>query len=150
MMKKSVISLIGMPNIISSIKRDNTFKGTADKGCLYTNEEVHLIGNARMVYDNLTISSEFIIFNPVTGKFLQTSFMLIKNISKSIKDKKIISKVSLEINDSDIFGLLGPNGAGKTTMFYIIYGLMNQDEGEMILSDKDISKLPCTKDQNLE
>ena len=53
----------------------------------------------------------------------------IKNISKSIKDKKIISKVSLEINDSDIFGLLGPKGAGKTKMFYIIAGLMNQDEG---------------------
>ncbi len=66
----------------------------------------------------------------------------IKNISKSIKDKKIISKVSLEINDSDIFGLLGPNGAGKTTTFYIIAGLMNQDEGEMVLADKDISKIP--------
>ena len=73
----------------------------------------------------------------------------IKNISKSIKDKKIISKVSLEINDSDIFGLLGPNGAGKTTTFYIIAGLMNQDEGEMVLSDKDISKLPMHKRSKL-
>ena len=73
----------------------------------------------------------------------------IKNISKSIKDKKIISKVSLEINDSDIFGLLGPNGAGKTTMFYIIAGLMNQDEGEMVLYDKDISKLPMHKRSKL-
>ena len=66
--KNSVISLIGMPTIISSIKRDNTFKGTADKVVFHTNEEVHLIGNARMVYDNLTISSEFIIFNPVIVK----------------------------------------------------------------------------------
>ncbi len=73
----------------------------------------------------------------------------IKNISKSIKDKKIISKVSLEINDSDIFGLLGPNGAGKTTTFYIIAGLMNQDEGEMVLSDKDISKIPMHKRSRL-
>lgn len=73
----------------------------------------------------------------------------IKNISKSIKDKKIISKVSLEINDSDIFGLLGPNGAGKTTTFYIIAGLMNQDEGEIVLSDKDISKLPMHKRSKL-
>ena len=73
----------------------------------------------------------------------------IKNISKSIKDKKIISKVSLEINDSDIFGLLGPNGAGKTTTFYIIAGLMNQDEGEMVLADKDISKIPMHKRSRL-
>ena len=66
--KNSVISLIGMPTTISSIKRDNTFKGTADKVIFHNNEEVHLIGNAKMIYDNLTISSEFIIFNPVTGK----------------------------------------------------------------------------------
>ena len=66
--KNSVISLIGMPTTISSIRKDNTFKGTADKVIFHNNEEVHLIGNARMVYDNLTISSEFIIFNPVTWK----------------------------------------------------------------------------------
>ena len=66
--KNSVISLIGMPTTISSIKRDNTFKGKADKVIFHTNEEVHLVGNAKMIYDNLTISSEFIIFNPVTGK----------------------------------------------------------------------------------
>ena len=66
--KNSVISLIGMPTTISSIRKDNTFKGTADKVIFHNNEEVHLIGNAKMIYDNLTISSEFIIFNPVTGK----------------------------------------------------------------------------------
>ncbi len=66
--KNSIISLIGMPTTISSIKRDNTFKGAADKIIFHTNEEVHLIGNARMIYENLSISSEFIIFNPVTGK----------------------------------------------------------------------------------
>ena len=34
-------------------------------------------------------------------------------------------------------------------MFYIIAGLMNQDEGEMVLSDKDISKLPMHKRSKL-
>ena len=52
----------------------------------------------------------------------------VKDISKSIKGKKIVSKVNIEINKSDIFGLLGPNGAGKTTTFYIIAGLMNPDD----------------------
>ena len=66
--KNSVISLIGMPTTISSIRKDNTFKGTADKVIIHNNEEVHLIGNAKMIYDNLTNSSEFIIFNRVTGK----------------------------------------------------------------------------------
>ena len=73
----------------------------------------------------------------------------VKDISKSIKGKKIVSKVNIEINKSDIFGLLGPNGAGKTTSFYIIAGLMNPDEGKIFLSNKDISKLPMHKRSKL-
>ena len=73
----------------------------------------------------------------------------VKNISKSIKGKKIVSKVSIEIQESDIFGLLGPNGAGKTTTFYIIAGLMNPDDGEIKLSNQDISKLPMHKRSKL-
>ena len=73
----------------------------------------------------------------------------VKDISKSIKGKKIVSKVSIEIHESDIFGLLGPNGAGKTTTFYIIAGLMNPDAGEIKLSNQDISKLPMHKRSKL-
>ena len=73
----------------------------------------------------------------------------VKDISKSIKGKKIVSKVNIEIHESDIFGLLGPNGAGKTTTFYIIAGLMNPDNGEIKLSNKDISKLPMHKRSKL-
>ena len=71
------------------------------------------------------------------------------DISKSIKGRKIVSKVSFGINKSDIFGLLGPNGAGKTSTFYIIAGLMNPDDGKIILSNKDISKLPMHKRSKL-
>ena len=73
----------------------------------------------------------------------------VKDISKSIKGKKIVSKVSIEIHESDIFGLLGPNGAGKTTTFYTIAGLMNPDDGEIKLSNQDISKLPMHKRSKL-
>ena len=73
----------------------------------------------------------------------------VTDISKSIKGKKIVSKVSFEINKSDIFGLLGPNGAGKTSTFYIIAGLMNPDDGKIKLSNKDISKLPMHKRSKL-
>ena len=73
----------------------------------------------------------------------------VKDISKSIRGKKIVSKVSIEIHESDIFGLLGPNGAGKTTTFYIIAGLLNPDDGEIKLSNQDISKLPMHKRSKL-
>ena len=63
------ISLTGTPTTITSNKDNNDFSGTANKIIFYTNEKVHLIGNAKMIYKNLTISSELIIFNPITGKF---------------------------------------------------------------------------------
>ena len=63
------ISLTGMPTTITSNKDNNDFSGTANKIIFYTNEKVHLIGNAKMIYENLTISSELIIFNPMPGNF---------------------------------------------------------------------------------
>ena len=63
------ISLIGMPTTITSNKDNNDFSGKANKIIFYTNEKVHLIGNAKMIYENLIISSELIIFNPMTGNF---------------------------------------------------------------------------------
>ena len=39
-------------------------------------------------------------------------------------------------------GLLGPNGAGKTTSFYMIVGLIEPGEGNVLLGDRDITDLP--------
>ena len=66
----------------------------------------------------------------------------INNISKTFKDKKVVSEISFELSPGDIYGLLGPNGAGKTTTFYIIAGLLSSDEGQIMLSDEDISTVP--------
>ena len=65
----------------------------------------------------------------------------IKKISKSIKGKKIVSNITFSVESGEVFGLLGPNGAGKTTIFYIIAGLMNCDNGKIILSNKTISNI---------
>ena len=66
----------------------------------------------------------------------------VTNISKSIKEKKIISDISFKVNFGEIFGLLGPNGAGKTSSFYIIAGLMHADKGSVILEKNDITRMP--------
>jgi LPS export ABC transporter ATP-binding protein len=70
-------------------------------------------------------------------------------ISKTIKDKKILSEISFRVNQSQIYGLLGPNGAGKTTTFYIIAGLVNSDGGEINLLNNCISNLPMHKRSKL-
>jgi len=63
----SVISLVGSPSFISSNKQDSTFDGKAENILFFNDEKVHLIGNASMKYENISISSNMIIFNPQTG-----------------------------------------------------------------------------------
>ena len=66
----------------------------------------------------------------------------IKKLSKSIKEKRIITNISFDVKSGDIFGLLGPNGAGKTTTFYVIAGLVNASNGKIIFAGQDISNTP--------
>ena len=64
-----IISIDGIPSSIKSNKGDSFFSGTAEKIIFFSDEKVHLIGNASMQYENVSISSNIIIFNPRTGKF---------------------------------------------------------------------------------
>lgn len=73
----------------------------------------------------------------------------VSNVFKSIKEKKIISDISFNVNYGEIFGLLGPNGAGKTSTFYIIAGLINADNGKVILEKEDITRMPMHLRSNL-
>lgn len=65
----------------------------------------------------------------------------LENISKAyVKGKKSVDSLNLEIKDGEIFGFLGPNGAGKTTTIKMITGILNADEGKILVDDKDINK----------
>lgn len=65
-----------------------------------------------------------------------------KQLAKIYKPRRVVDNVSLEISSGEIVGLLGPNGAGKTTSFYMIVGLVNADEGQILLDDNDITHFP--------
>ena len=69
----------------------------------------------------------------------------VRNISKSIKNRQIINKISFDISKGQIVGLLGPNGAGKTTTFYSILGLVGIDSGEIYINEKDVTQMPSYK-----
>lgn len=69
----------------------------------------------------------------------------LKNVSKSIRNKRIVKDISFEVLLGQICGLLGPNGAGKTTTFYLIAGLIKSDSGEILLGDEDVSNIPMHK-----
>lgn len=67
----------------------------------------------------------------------------IKNVSTSYtKGKKIIDNMNLKIEDGTIFGFIGPNGAGKTTTLEMVTGVLQIDEGDILIDGKSIIKEP--------
>ena len=65
---KNVISILGRPSTIESSMKDTVFSGKANKILFFNDEKIHLIGNASMKYESISIASDLIIFNPQTGK----------------------------------------------------------------------------------
>lgn len=64
------------------------------------------------------------------------------DLAKAYRSRKVVKRVSLEVNSGEVVGLLGPNGAGKTTSFYMIVGLVPCDQGSIRVDDQDITDFP--------
>ncbi len=59
------------------------------------------------------------------------------NLSKSYNGKEVVKKISLSIQEGEIFGLLGPNGAGKSTTINMISGVTKVGSGTVRVFGKD-------------
>jgi len=64
------------------------------------------------------------------------------NLAKAYSKRPVVIDVSIEVKEGEVVGLLGPNGAGKTTCFYMIVGLVQQDQGQILINGIDISNQP--------
>ena len=63
-------------------------------------------------------------------------------LGKRYKKRPVVRNVSLSVQRGEAVGLLGPNGAGKTTTFYMITGLVQPDEGRVMMDGHDVTMLP--------
>lgn len=67
----------------------------------------------------------------------------IKNVSKTYNGvKKAIKDVSFKVNGGEIFGFIGHNGAGKTTMIKSIVGILDFEDGDILINGKSIKSNP--------
>lgn len=63
----------------------------------------------------------------------------LENVVGGYKNTSIIKGLDLEIEQGEFFALLGPNGSGKTTLFKLITGQLPIQQGEILLSGKEIT-----------
>ena len=65
-----------------------------------------------------------------------------RSLHKSFRGRKVVNGVSISVDAGEVVGLLGPNGAGKTTTFSIVVGLVEPDQGEVLLDGEAVTDLP--------
>ena len=56
------------------------------------------------------------------------------------KNKYILEKLDLKVNNGEILALVGPNGAGKTTLIKSLVGINLDFEGEVIFEQVNLKK----------
>lgn len=67
----------------------------------------------------------------------------IKNVSKTYNGKKkVLKNISFKIEGGEIFAFIGHNGAGKTTMIKCIMGILDFEEGDILVDNKSIKEEP--------
>lgn len=63
----------------------------------------------------------------------------VKNVSKKFAEIVAVDNVTFNLEKGRILGLLGKNGAGKSTIFRIILGILEADEGQVLIGSKKYS-----------
>lgn len=71
----------------------------------------------------------------------------LENVSKtfnrgSVNEKRALVNLNLSVNEGDFITVIGGNGAGKSTMLNAICGTFDVDDGRILLSGRDVTKLP--------
>ena len=73
----------------------------------------------------------------------------ITHLTKKYGRKKAVDDLSLHIAPGEIYGFIGHNGAGKTTTIKACCGILDFDEGEILIDGMSIRKNPIECKQKL-
>ena len=68
-------------------------------------------------------------------------FFSAKNLTGGYGGVNIIEECSFEVNQGEIVSILGPNGAGKSTAMKAMLGILDLNDGEVMLDGVDITRL---------
>ena len=67
-----------------------------------------------------------------------STYVEIKDLTKSFGDMKALDGISLTLEEGKIHGIIGRNGSGKTVMLKCICGFMKPDSGSILVNGREV------------
>lgn len=68
---------------------------------------------------------------------MNSTFIEVHNLSKSFNEQKVLHHITFSAKKGEIIGLLGPNGSGKTTFIRLLNGVIEPNEGRILVNGFD-------------
>lgn len=62
---------------------------------------------------------------------MTTPALVTEGLTRRFGTRTAVDRLTIQVNEGDVYGFLGPNGAGKTTAIRCILGLIKKDEGKV-------------------
>ncbi|MFK0689702.1 ABC transporter ATP-binding protein [Mesorhizobium sp. IMUNJ 23033] len=63
----------------------------------------------------------------------------LKNVVKRYKSQTVLDDLSLTVADGETLVLFGPSGAGKTVLLRLVAGVIDPDEGKILIGGEDMT-----------
>jgi ABC-type sugar transport system ATPase subunit len=66
----------------------------------------------------------------------------IVKLRKSFGPAEVLKGIDLQVEDGELVVLVGPSGCGKSTLLAIIAGLESVTEGEVVIGEHVVNRVP--------
>lgn len=71
---------------------------------------------------------------------MRTIALQTDRLTKTFRNRRAVSRLSLQVQKGQVFGFVGPNGAGKTTTIRMLLGLARPSSGKAFLLDTEVPR----------
>ena len=82
-----------------------------------------------------------LVLDTVLTRLLLESMIELRNVHKAFGKQVVLNGVDFEVREGETVALLGPSGTGKSVLLKHIIGLIQPDQGTIIVDGKDVGRL---------
>ncbi len=69
-----------------------------------------------------------------------SAIILLDRINKSFSRHRVLTEVSLSVEEGATIGIVGANGSGKSVLFKLVCGFVSPDSGQVLVRGKPLGK----------